>query len=266
MKLEAVLKSLDNLDEKYHELYRKEGDAFVLDLTGDSIKDHPATSAYARTLQRLRDEKKISDDTLTTKLAEFEGLDPEAARAALVKLEEDADKKLIEEGDVDAIVAKRLEKANADFVKQIAAKDDVIAGLQGNLDSRSGELSEIKIFDAVKDAALSKGARKEALTDIQNRAKGTWQLGEDGNPVAMNGEDPIYGKGGDPMSIDEWVEGLSADATYLFEPNTGGGAGGGDDKAGGAGQGQGGVKVLSAAAAGDNLSAIASGEAIIDRS
>jgi hypothetical protein len=262
--LKAVLKSLEGLSEEIAGMYRKEGDDYVLDISEADIKAHPAAGAQQRALQRIRDEKKAADDKLADALAQFDGLDPEAARAALAKLEEDADKKLIEEGDVDAIVAKRLEKANADFAKQITAKDDVIAGLQTNLDSRSGELSEIKIFDAVKDAALGKGARKEALTDIQNRAKGTWQLGEDGNPVAMNGEDPVYGKGGDPMSIDEWVEGLSAEATYLFEPNTGGGAGGGDGKAGGAGQG--GVKVLAASAAGDNLAAIASGEAVIDRS
>lgn len=266
MALKAVLKSLDGLDEALHAFYRKEGDVYVLDVSDSDLKDHPGTAPLKNALDREREEKKTSKAALDALQAKFGDLDPEAAREALAKLTEQGDKDLLDEGKIEELIAQRTDRMRADFDKQLAAKDTTIATLTSSNENTTKELSSIKIFDAVKDAALGKGARKEALLDIQNRARETWTLDDKGTPVARSGEDAVYGKNGDALTISEWVDTLSAEATYLFNPNQGGGAPGDGGNQGGGGAGGGDIKRVSAAQAGGHLEAIAKGEVVIDRS
>lgn len=259
MALKMILKTLEGLDETIAAMYRKEGDQFVLDLSTDQLREHPSNSSLISALERERQERKDAQKLSGDLKDKYGDLDVDAALAALKAQDDIKDKELLDEGKVEELIAQRTERMRLDFDKQLAAKDAALAEINGNLDTRSKELSDIKIYDAVKDAALGKGARKEALQDIKNRAAGTWQL-KDGKPTAMNGEDIVFGKSGEPLTIDEWVDGLSNEASYLFEPNKGAGGQGNDDKGAGVG-----IKILAPSAAGDNLAAIARGEAVIQR-
>jgi len=262
MALKAVLATLDGLDEAIQKLYKKEGDKFVLDLSEDALSDHPNVSPLSRALEHERTTRKDSQK-LTKELQEkFKDLDPDAAREALKLIEESGDKDLLDEGKIDELVEKKVARMKQDFDAQIIAKDQAIEELTTGNKTLNGELADIRIYDAVKDAALAKGARPEALKDIANRANGTWSL-KDGQPTALNGEEALYGKDGNPLSIGEWVETLSTEANYLFEPNKGGGGTGGEKNTGGSGGG--GIKIISPQAAGDNLTGIADGSVTVDR-
>jgi hypothetical protein len=262
-KLEIFIDSLEDVHEDLRENYVKDGDRFKLNF--DLIKDHEGVAKVRKTANDLDKKAKDAAKELADVLEKYGDLDPEAAKAALDAIEQAGDKELMDEGKVEEVIEKRTEKMKADHEKQMEAKDKIIEEMKAGATALTGELSSIKIYDAVKDAALSKGARKDALTDIANRAKGVWSL-KDGNPTALdeNG-DAIFGKSGEALSITEWVEGLATDAEYLFEPNSGGGAKGGDGGGSGGDGNQKGIKTISPSAAGDNIAAIAAGEAVVDR-
>lgn len=258
MTLKLVLDSLDGVDEAQHSLYKEVDGKFILDVAG--IDEHPDVAALRRSHQRSKEERtqaKKELENLQSEFDKFKDLDPEKAREALAKAQELEDKELIDAGKVDELVDKKVERMRADFDAQLKAKDEAIEQLTGERDSVVHELSDVKIFTAVKDAALAKGAKKTALDDIVNRAKPVWRL-VDGKPVAIKvgtDDEVMYGKEGDPLTITEWVDGLAGDATHLFEPNKGGGAGGG------AGPGVGiDVKIIDPTQAGDHIADIAAGK------
>jgi hypothetical protein len=261
MALELFLNSLEGVDETIAGMYRKDGDKFVLDLSTDQLKQHPSNAGLISALDREREDRRKAVEEATAIADKYKNIDPEKAAAALATVQELEDKQMVDAGKIDELVASKVERMRADFEAQIVAKDKALGEHSASNDLLTQELSDIKIYDAVKDSALGKGARPEAITDIRNRAEGVWQL-RDGKPIALKGEDVVFGKNGEALSIDEWVDTLSTDAPYLFQPNQGGNSGGGDNSGSSF---TGGVKILSQESAGDNLAAIASGEAIIQR-
>lgn len=264
MALKAILKDLNEVPEAQRSLYKQEGDLFVLDLDGDSVKEHPAARALKNALEEEKESRRKANkkaDDLAKDFDKYKDIDPEKAREALKKLQELDDKKLIDEGKLDELVNQRVERIKADFGNQIGAKDGRIKELETALGSRDTELADIKIFTAVKDAAIAKNVRKTALDDVVNRAKPVFKL-VDGKVVPYkpgSKDDVWFGKKGDPMEITEWVELLAADAPHLFEASGGGGAGGG--KGGGGGNAD--VKRVSRADAGLYINEIAEGKAAI---
>lgn len=262
MALKAVVESLDSVPENARGLYKQEGNKFVLDLEPDSIRDHPSTGPLARALEREKEEKaklKADMEKAQAEYEQYKGIDPEKARKALKQLDEMADKKLLDEGNVEELVQQRTERMRRELEEQLALKDAALEEMNAKIQQSEGRLAETLIFGSIKDAALKAGAREEALEDIVNRGKSYWKL-EDGKPVAYKPgtEDKVFGKSGDLLTIDEWVTGLSKEANYLFKENTGGGSAGD-----GRPQQSGSIRMINRQAAGENLEAIAAGEAQI---
>jgi hypothetical protein len=260
MALKLQIASLDDVHEDLQDAYVDDGKGgFELDYS--AIKEHPGVRKVRKTADDLDRRRKDSDKTLAELQEKFGDLDPETARAALKAVSEMDDKKLIEEGDIDEVVNKRVENALADFNTKLAAKDELIEKLSADIGTRDTELSSIKIYDAIKDSALSKGARKDALQDISNRAKAVWSL-QDGKPTAMDDDgNSIMGAKAEALTIDEWIDGLAKESSYLFESNTGGGAGGDDNTNS---QNITGIKNITPSQSGDFLQDIADGKAVID--
>ncbi len=260
MGIQAVLDSLDEVPEDMRDSYHAEDGKFILNF--DLLSEHPGLKKVRETANDMDRKRKAAEKLVKEISDKYGDLDPEAARSALEELQTAGDKKMIDEGQVEELVAQKIERMKADFDSQLSAKSKALEDAEAITASLTGELADVRIYDAVKDAALTKGARKDALQDIQNRAKGTWML-KDGKPVAMNGEDSIFGKSGEALTIDEWVDTLSSESSYLFEPNKGGGATGNDgDSGGGTFEG---VKIVSKDRAGDYLEQIANGEVQIQR-
>lgn len=259
MALKATLETLDGLSEEIQGMYRKEGDVYVLDLSTDDLKAHPSNKGLINALEHERDNSKTTKTELTELREKLGDLDLEKAREALAKIEEAEDKELIDAGEIEAIVEKRLTAVKRDHEKQLEALNTANAELKAGNETLTTEIADIKIFDAVKSAAAKAGAKPEALTDIQNRARGIWQL-KDGRPTAFDGEDTMFGKDGQALTIDEWVGQLAESADYLFQPNRGAGSSGSDTRTN-----TDGIKLINPGAAGDNIAAIAGGEAIIQR-
>ena len=262
MSLKAVVKTLDDVPEEARALYAEKDGSFHLDIEG--IENHPGATSLKNALDREKAERikrQETIDELKVAAAKFKDIDPDKAREALDKIAEIDDKKLISEGKIEELVEAKVERMRTDFDAQIAAKDKTITELTDSSGVLTHELSDIKIFSAIRDEALENGARPEALDDIVNRGRTIWHL-VDGAPTAIKvgtDDERIFGKTGDALTIPEWVGTLAAEASHLFNPNSGGGSGGGDQRGGD----RGGVKHVTQAQAGDFLKEIADGSAVL---
>lgn len=159
---------------------------------------------------------------LKADLAKFEGIDPEAVRAILQRFADDEEAGLIKAGKLDEVLAKRTDRLKADMQKQLDAKDQAAAKLKAKAD----RLADRALAEAIMKASTKAGALPEALEDMVLRAKGAgWTIDDEGNPVARNGEDVVFGKDGKtPLTPDEWAASLRESAPHLWPKAAGSGA------------------------------------------
>jgi hypothetical protein len=138
------------------------------------------------------------------------------------KAAQDDGKKRIPMEKLDEIVNERTQKMKEEYENQIGQLKDVVS-------SQSGQLDNLLIDGAVRQAAAEAKVRNAAIEDVILRAKQTFKV-VDGQAIAHDSKGAIiYGKDGStPLSTNEWLSGLKKNASHLFETSTGGGAGGGD--------------------------------------
>jgi hypothetical protein len=255
MALKAILDSLDTVPEAQRGLYTEKDGKFILDLEG--IEDHPGAKSLKNALEMERKERlKRQDriDELTKEAEKFKDLDPDRAREALAKVLELGDKELMDAGKIDELVDQRTERMRADSESQRTTLEAARDTATTERDTARERLAKEVIDNRIMVAATEAGVRKGAMPDVLSRARMTWRLDDAGEPAAFKDDNRIFGSDGSkPMTMTEWVSGLSSDAEHLFEPNKGGGAQGGTaDKDG--------ISIISPSQAGGNLEKIASGE------
>lgn len=168
--------------------------------------------------------------TLEEDAKRFKDIDPDKYNEAQRKLAELEDKKLIEEGDVEALVENRTQRMKADHQGQVTALNTKLEGITTEHANLENQLSRVLIDSTAQQAVTIVGAvRKGAMTDILSRARGVFQL-QEGVPVPIGADgNVLYGADGkSPLSIEEWAKGLTDEAPYLFEGTKGGGGQGSD--------------------------------------
>jgi len=264
MALKATVTSLSEVPEAFRTLYTQTGDVYVLDVD-DS--DYKKTISEFRNnnieLNRQLEGLSGSKEELAKLQKQFAGLDPEAAKEALSKMKGIEEQTLIDAGKIDELVAKKVadqtERMRADFEGQTQALQTNLQATEEQLNNYRSKLTDVTI-DSSLQSAISKVAmpKKGAMRDIIARGKEIWTLDDSGAPVPMREGKVMYGKDGkDAISMEEWAQTLVYDASYLFEPNSGGGANGND--AGGVGTG-GSVSASDQDSLNNNIEKIASGE------
>ncbi|MEN3754379.1 hypothetical protein [Mangrovibacter phragmitis] len=167
----------------------------------------------------------------TESLKQFEGIDPEAVRGILQRFSDDEEAKLIAGGKIDEVLNRRTERLRADTEKQIKAAND----RADKAESFSNKFRDRVLGDAIRSAAAKAGALAEASDDLILRAKGTFQLNDEGEAVAVDANgDVLFGKDGKtPLTPLEWAESLKETAPHLFPRAEGTGAGGHKPNGGG---------------------------------
>lgn len=210
MALKYSLDTLDGLDDGVKSLYAESNGKFVLQVDG--------------AVPRARlDEFRTTNVTLKQQMEElqarFEGVDPEQFRELSAKAQKEKDKKLIDAGKVDEIVAQRIEAMRAEH-------DKVLGGLTKERDTFKVQLEGQLIDGALRDAATKAGVRPTAIDDVLLRGRQTFRVA-DGKAAAFEGDKALYGKDSEPLSVSEWVGGLADRAPHLFDASAGAGAGAG---------------------------------------
>ena len=147
------------------------------------------------------------------RLKSFDGIEPDAVRNILKKFADDEEAALIAKGEIDQVLSKRTDRMKADYDKKLQAE----AEAKAKAEAKAAKLAERTLAGALRDAAIKSGALPEALEDIVLRASMIWRLDENGEPVALNGEEVILGKDGKtPLSPKEWAESLRESAPHLW--------------------------------------------------
>lgn len=237
MSLKVVVKSLDEVAEPLRDQYKQVGDEFVLDTDDGDYKTRLAEfrnnniDLNRRLEETGQQASKVGE--LQTLLKNYEGLDPEKARAALETMTKIDEQKLIDAGKMDEVLAQRTQRMVSDFEGQISALDKALAE-----ERKTGGVYKEKLTSVVIDNSLQNAVggvatvRKGAMQDILSRGRNVWSLNEDGTPVPTGNDGKVmYGKDGkSTLSMDEWAQSLVEDAGYLFEASKGGKAGGGMSK------------------------------------
>lgn len=158
----------------------------------------------------------------------FEGIDPDEAREVLA-MRDDLEKGKLKGGkSIEEIIEQRTGKMKDELTKRATEAEAAKARLEA-------DLAQVKITDAVTNAAIKKGLLQTAVDDIAFRAQTAFRLRE-GKVVAVemkNGSEvEAYDKDGEPLTIDGYVDGLLTKAPHLFKSSEGGGAGNGSGSAG----------------------------------
>lgn len=209
--LKFIVDSLDSVNEQHRGLYVKNEETGKYQLQVEGAVPKARLDEFRVNNITLTNEK----NTLAEKLKTFDGIDPTKWNEYKTKAEAFKGDK-----DIDKIVQTRLAEATK-------ANQEAVQDLTNKLNDVTSSYHRSLIGNEVRAAALKAGAIPAALTDIENRANGTFSV-VNGKAVIMKDGQPVYGSDGvNPMSAFEWAKNLAKDAPYLFADNQGGGGRGG---------------------------------------
>lgn len=155
-------------------------------------------------------------------LKRYDGIDPDAVRTILSKFATDEEAGLIAKGDIDTVLKKRTERLQADYDKKLTGEAERAA----KAEAKAAKLADRTLAGSLRDAAIKAGALPEAMEDIVLRARSTWRLNDDGDPVAIDADgEVILGKDGKtPLTPAEWADSLREAAPHLWPRAQGAGA------------------------------------------
>ena len=225
MGLKYRIRTRDEVPEEQRGLYAEREGGWVLDVEGavDKAKlDEFRTTNVA--LLKERDELQ----------QRFAGIDPDEVRSLRTATTKAAEEAQLKAGEFEKVLETRTKALKGDFDKQLSS-------LTTERDSLQTRLASIQIDQGVVSSATKRGLRPTALPDITARARAVFRL-VDGVPTAFEADGHTIRTcrdGTSPLALEEWVEGLVAEAPHLFEGNSGaGGPGGRPQGGGGAGAGR----------------------------
>lgn len=212
MPLKAIVASLDEVPEPLREFYTARDGKYVLDAEG--VED---VSGLKGALGKERETRATLERTLADLRKQLGDADPAKAREAMKTLQALEDKKLIEEGKVEELLAQRTQRMAADYETKLRETTEALS-------AREQQISELVIDNALRAVAAKVKVRDTAVDDFLERGRKVYRL-KDGKAVPMNGDEVIFGKkGNEPMPMDEWAGALVSHAPHLFEGSTGSGA------------------------------------------
>lgn len=157
----------------------------------------------------------------------YEGIDPDAVKTILQRFSDDDEAKLIASGKIDEVLNKRTERMKAGFEQETAKE----RAAREAAESRADKFQRRVLENGIRAEAAAAGIHQHAIDDALYRAGGTFQLDDEGNPVAVEG---AYGKDGKPLTLKEWFADMKEKAPHWWPATgNGGGAGHGGGKGGG---------------------------------
>jgi hypothetical protein len=203
--LQSLVETLDGVDEKYHELYKETDDGFELQ-----------SDAKAKVKEFRTNNTKL--------LKELSKLDK--------KFEEyiESSKKT----DNDPTVDNSTKTSNGDDNATEQRWQKRLEDLEAKYEKAQSALERTTIRDALRDAAIDAGVRKNAVSAFVNAHMGEWVRGDNGELVRQVDGDVVYSdeNPSKPQTMDEFFTEKAASEDFYFEPSTGGGAPGSDPATG----------------------------------
>lgn len=164
------------------------------------------------------DEFRNNNVSLQQQLEKFKGLDPAKVQELLENQRKIDEKKLIDAGDIEGLVAQRVTTMKQEYESKL--KD-----LSKKFQTSQRQLETLLIDNEVRAHAIKIGVAPTAVDDVLLRAKTVFSV-EDGRPVAKDAQgNVIYGKDGQTsLGVSDWMGSLKEQAPHLFQPSQGSGS------------------------------------------
>lgn len=218
-------------------LYVKQGDEWVLDAddTEELRELRKKVSEFRETNLELKRTTESQAEQLAAIQARFKDFDPERLEAglkALQQIEDEDERKLIQNGKIDTVLERRTAKMREGYERELAALKKANASALEELTGLRTTVNEGRLDEALTGAIGSRKLKPlgTALPDIRARARGTFRFDEKGNIVARTGKgEAVFNKKGEALTLEDFVTELVDEAPHLFEAAGGGGGGGNRD-------------------------------------
>lgn len=204
--LKFKVAKLEDVEEQFRSLYTAGADGmYYLSVEGAVSKEK-------------LDEFRNTNIDLMKKLEPFKNVDPAKLQEMLENERKIAEKKLIDAGDIEGLVAQRVATMKREY-------ENKIKELETSYAQANRQLEVLVIDNAVREQAIKLGVAPTAVDDVLLRAKTVFSV-EDGKPVAKDRDgNVIYGKDGqNSLGIGDWISSLKDVAPHLFGPSQGSGA------------------------------------------
>lgn len=227
LKAKLVAEEFEKLDEGLRAFYKTAADgAYVLDAEG--VED---VTGLKRALDEVRADRTKLREEIKNVRSKYGDVDPDEAKRAISEMQQLHDKKLLDEGKVEELIQKRVERMRLEHENQLKARDKRSLEIEEENKKLSSRLSEVLIDTSLTSAATAAKVRPTAIPDVINRGRQVWRLdGNDPKPMQSDGTVIIGKDGKSPLTMDEWLSSLQQTAPHLFEPSSGSGS---DPNAGG---------------------------------
>ncbi len=138
----------------------------------------------------------------------------------------DEETRLMSEGKIDEVVAKRVAAMKRETEAQLKANADKIAEYQQLISARDEKLKTLMIDGQLKEAYINLDYEPTAMDDIIRLGRTVFVMDENGKVVPRDETGTtIYGKDGTtPLSAAEWLTRLTEKKPYLKRASMGAGA------------------------------------------
>jgi hypothetical protein len=233
------------MEAAFKPLYEQKNGKWVLKVEG--ADEHPDVVGLRGALENERRDRSTREKELAELKAKIDGLDPEAARAALKRVAELEQQ--MNEGEIptkfkepfDKAVESRVASMRADSERQIKAYEKSLNEEKGRTKTLSEKLEELTIDNAVRAEAVKAGLHDWAVEDAVMHARGVYKLDQHGHPIPYKPgtkDEILYGKDPkSPMPVAEWLSNKVAEKPGWVKGSSGGGSGNGNGRPGGGGGG-----------------------------
>ena len=183
------------------------------------------TQGLVSNKEEILKEKKALEDNLKQLKSQWGDLDPKVVQNLVARMQNDEETKMIAEGKFDEVINKRVEAYQKDHDAKLTASQTKFEEESSKRTALENKIADLTIAGMVRDAASKQGLTPTAVEDAIFRAKTTFQLNENYEPVARNSDGTLLvGKDAkSPLSVVEWLDGMKEKAPHWFEGPSGGG-------------------------------------------
>lgn len=175
----------------------------------------------------LNEKKQIQKE-----LRNFDGLDADSVKSMMAKLEESEEARMIAEGKMDDVLAKRTERLTLDFQQQIDELTNKLNESNAGRDEMSSRYNNLVINTELRKEAEASGMIPAAIDDALNRANGVFSLSDSGEIEARDKDGNLVVVDNKAFTPKAFIADLKESAKHYWPPSEGGGAGGGTGKGG----------------------------------
>src|SRR5690348_10966000 len=172
LKAKLTKAEFESLADPLKEHYKQSGDDYVLDAEG--VED---VSGLKSALKKTKEERDQLKADLRAEADKWKDLDPERAREALKTLHELDEKKLVDKGEYDRLLAKRTKEF-----------EDREKEYQATLSEQAKRLDTYELTNPIRDAALKAGVIPEDIDIVLAYTKNRFKLNDKRKVVVLDGD------------------------------------------------------------------------------